>query len=86
MRDTSPELQQQFIKMIGKKSGQERLLMGFSMFDMARNIVISSIKAKNQNADLKTILSEIFLRFYGSDFPNNKKEILKEILKSRSPS
>ncbi len=83
MRDTSPELQQQFIKMIGKKSGQERLLMGFSMFDMARNIVISSIKAKNQNADLKTILSEIFLRFYGSDFPNNKKEILKEILKSR---
>lgn len=82
MRDTSPEIQQQFIKMIGKKSGQERLLMGFSMFDMARNIVISSIKAKNQNADLKTILSEIFLRFYGSDFPNNKKEILKEILKS----
>lgn len=83
MKDTSPEIQQQFIKMINKKSGQERLLMGFSMFDMARNIVISSIKTKNKDADLKTILSEIFLRFYGSDFPDNKKEILKEILKSR---
>lgn len=83
MKDTSPEIQQQFIKMINKKSGQERLLMGFSMFDMARGMVISSIKTKNKDADLKTILSEIFLRFYGSDFPNNKKEILKEILKSR---
>ncbi|MEK7271457.1 MAG: hypothetical protein AAB015_00970 [Nitrospirota bacterium] len=83
MKDTSHTVQQEFREMVMKKSGQERLRMGFSMFDMARNIVISSIKAKNQNADLKTILSEIFLRFYGSDFPNNKKEILKEILKSR---
>ena len=84
MRDTSPEIQKQFIKMMGKKIGQERLLMGFSMFDMARGIVISSIKSKNKDANLKTIRSEIFLRFYGSDFPNNKKEILKEILKSHS--
>ena len=83
MKDTSPAVQRQFREMIMKKSGQERLLMGFSMFDMARNIVISSIKTKNQNADSKAILSEIFLRFYGSDFPNNNKEILKEILKSR---
>ena len=81
--DTSLKVQQQFKEMIIKKSGQERLLMGFSMFDMARKMVISSIKTKNQNADLKTILREVFLRFYGSDFPNNKNEIIEKILKAR---
>lgn len=36
MKDTSLEMESYFIELIMKKSGQERLKMGFSMFDMAR--------------------------------------------------
>jgi len=34
MKDTSPELSLHFREMLMKKSGQERLQMGFSMYDI----------------------------------------------------
>ncbi len=37
-------IESRFLEMMMKKSGQERLKMGFSMFDMARKQVVASIK------------------------------------------
>ena len=42
MNDTSPEIESRFNEMLMKKSGQERMKMGFSMFNMARRQVVSS--------------------------------------------
>ncbi len=81
MNDTDPIMESCFLEMMMKKSGQERLKMGFSMFDMARRQVIASIKAKNPNADIREIRREIFLRFYGQDFsPEEREKILRHLI------
>jgi hypothetical protein len=65
MKDTSPEMESRFNEMMMKKSGEERLKMGFSMFDMARRQIVASVKMNKPDADIKDIRREIFLRFYG---------------------
>ncbi len=80
MNDTNPSVEPVFIEMMMKKSGQERLLMGFSMFEMARRQVVASVKMNNPDADIKDIRREIFLRFYGQDFsPEERQKILSKL-------
>ncbi|HTN43345.1 MAG TPA: hypothetical protein VMN77_06060 [Nitrospiria bacterium] len=80
MRDTPPEVEARFNAMIMEKSGQDRLKMGFSMFDLARRQVLASILTNHPNADQREIRREIFLRFYGQDFsPKEQKKILAQI-------
>ena len=55
MNDTSPLVESQFLNMMMEKSGQERLRMGFSMFEMARRQVVASVKMNNPDADVKEI-------------------------------
>ncbi len=80
MNDTSPEMENHFRKMMMGKSGEERLKMGFSMFDFARKQIIASIKIKNPDADINEINKEIFIRFYGHEFsPEEQEKILKNL-------
>ncbi len=82
MNDTNPEVKSRFNEMMMKKSGEERLKMGFSMFDMARRQVVASVKMNHPEADIQEIKKQIFLRFYGQEFsPNNQMKILMHILK-----
>ncbi|HHT9138244.1 MAG TPA: hypothetical protein ACFYEK_13510 [Candidatus Wunengus sp. YC60] len=74
MNDTSLFIESHFLEMMMKKSGEERLKMGFSMFDAARRQVIASITRDNPNADIKDIKRELFLRFYEQDFPLEERE------------
>ncbi len=84
MNDTSAVMESRFQEMMMKKSGQERLKMGFSMFNTARRQVVASIKMDNPNADIKEIRRKIFLRFYGQEFsPEEQEKILKRILEPR---
>jgi hypothetical protein len=81
MNDTNPEIESRFIKMMMRKSGQERLKMGFSMFDMARRQIMASVEMNKPDADIKHIRKEIFLRFYGEEFSKKERErILNRIL------
>lgn len=81
MKDTPPEVEVRFNAMIMEKSGQDRLKMGFSMFDLARRQVLASILMKQPNADSREIRREIFLRFYGQDFSSDEREkILAQIV------
>ena len=82
MSDTSIFVESYFLEMMMKKSGQERLKMGFSMFDMARQQVVASIKRDNPNADIKDIRKGIFLRFYGQDFSLKERESILRTLDS----
>ena len=52
-------------KMMAKKTGEERLLMGFSMFDFSSRILLSSIEKNTPPEKLK---EEVFLRLYRNDF------------------
>ena len=81
MNDTVPEIESRFHQMMMKKSGEERLKMGFSMFNVARRQVEASIKVNKPNADIRDIRKGIFLRFYGHEFsPEEQEKILKRIL------
>jgi hypothetical protein len=80
MNDTSPEVESFFNELMMKKTGQERMRMGFSMFDMARKQALASIINQNPNADSKEIRKQLFLRFYGDDFtPEEREKILAQI-------
>ncbi len=82
MNDTDKKIEDIYKEMLRKKTGEERLRMGFSMFQFAGTTLLSSLKNKtssdsdNVTAD-KDLRKNIFLKIYGSDF--EKKE-LKKIL------
>ena len=81
MNDTDLKTQNLFNAMIMRQSGQARLAMGFSMFNMARKQVIAAIKQNKPLADAMEIKRDIFLRFYGQDFsPEEQTKILKRLL------
>jgi hypothetical protein len=74
MNDTTRDASQYVKKMMKRKSGQQRLMMGFSMFSTARLIVIESLKAKAPHLSAKKLKEKLFLRFYGSDFNQDTKD------------
>jgi hypothetical protein len=80
VRDTSPEIEKQFIAMMMKRSGQERLKMGFSMFNLARKQALASIRRNKRTAGTEEIRKELFSRFYGQEFsPEDQEKILRQI-------
>ena len=80
MKDTSEDMELIYNQMIMEKSGEERLKMGFSMFDFARQQVIASIKRDRPACDVGELRRRIFLRFYGEDFsPEEREKILEKI-------
>ncbi len=82
MNDTSPSAEQKMNELLAKKSGEERLLMGGSMFMCAKELVIASLE---QNGPLPPHLlkQQLFLRFYGDEFDEvQKSRILARLEKS----
>jgi hypothetical protein len=71
MIDTAPEIQDKIDDIYKNKSGEEKLLIALSMFETAREIVISSLP---NNLSDKELRKALFLRFYGNDFNRSEKE------------
>lgn len=81
MKDTTAEIESIFYEEIMKKSGQERLKMGFSMFDMARRQIIAAIRNDNPDTDLMDIKKGIFIRLYGDEFSSEEqRKILSHLI------
>ena len=76
MNDTHPEIAVRFRNLIMSKTGQERLLMGCSMYDTAKEIVRSSIYNERPGITEADMRREVFLRFYGQEFSRADKEKL----------
>lgn len=80
MNDTTPEIESLYRNMLMKKSGQERLVMGCSMFDTARKQALAGIAAMMPGLSEAEIRKELFLRFYGTEFSQEEKErILRKL-------
>jgi hypothetical protein len=73
MNDTHPDVTVRFKRLMMCKSGQQRLLMGCSMYDAARKIVQSAILAQRPAITPEEMKKEIFLRFYGQEFSQADK-------------
>lgn len=82
MRDTHPQIKHHYEKMLLSRSGVERLLMGDSMFETARELVLASIKAKNPETDPVELRCALFLRFYGQEFSDEERQKILGALKS----
>ena len=77
MNDTSKAVRIRYEEMIMSRSLEDRIKMGCSMFDTAKQIARSAMQQNNLNISAAQIKRETFLRFYGREFlPNVQKKIL----------
>ena len=79
MNDTSVKMAEFYQDLIMKRSGEDRLKMGCSMFDTAKEIVKSSILNQNPTITLAELKKAIFIRFYGQEFD---KDYLQKVCQS----
>ncbi len=71
MRDTTEAVYRRMRDLLMNKTGEERLMMGASMFDMAKQLARASLKGMQDEGEERAAL---FMRFYGSDFSEEQRE------------
>ena len=74
MYDTHPDIAIRYRDLMMSKTGQQRLLMGCSMYDTSKQIVRSAIYNSQPEITEEEIKKEIFLRFYGKEFSRFDRE------------
>jgi hypothetical protein len=83
MNDTPAKIAKRFRQLLMRRSGQERLKMGCSMYAASKALVRAALLRANPNASQATVRRQLFLRFYGQDFePAARKRILAALAKS----
>ncbi len=82
MNDTHPEIAVRYRELMMRKSGEQRLLMGCSMYDTAKQIVRSAIYNSRPGITDAEMKKEIFLRFYGLEFSQADREKFLSVLAS----
>jgi hypothetical protein len=82
MFDTHPEIAVRYRELMMRKSGQQRLVMGCSMYDTAKEIVRSAIYNSRPGITDAEIKRKIFLRFYGQEFSEADRKKLISALAS----
>ena len=80
MNDTLPEVAARFRDLIRAKSNEQRLLMGCSMYDTAKQIAQSAIYSQQPTITPEEMRKEIFLRFYGQEFSQADREKILSVL------
>lgn len=80
--DTTSRAAARFLRLMMARSAQERARMGASMFDAAREVVLSSIRAKHPGIDRADERVQLFLRFYESDL--SAEQIDRAVARIRS--
>jgi hypothetical protein len=70
MQDTSIEMQRIYHDLLMSKTGEERFLMGISMFQIARELVLASFP-KDLSEEQKRVL--LMKRFYGREIDEKAK-------------
>ena len=81
MFDTHPDVEIRFRKLIMSKSGEQRLLMGCSMFDAAKKIVQSAMASQQPEITAQEMRKGTFLRFYGQEFSQTDREKILSVLR-----
>ena len=81
MHDTSPEMERLWRSRIMSRTPEERLIMGLSMYDTARKIVLSSLKDVEDPVEKK---KRLFCRFYSTDFSEKQIAPIIEWIRKKS--
>ncbi len=83
MKDTSDKINKLYHKMLMKKSGEERFLMGISLCETVRKMVLASFP-DNINEDEKHM--KLLLRYYKNEFPTNEMNKIIANIKTKPTS
>ena len=68
MNDTPQDIAATFAGLLKQRTEGERAVMAFEMFDLARALATSDIRASNPGISDAELRVRIFQRTYGSDF------------------
>ncbi len=68
MRDTSREVERRFRELLLRRSGEERLRMGCSMYGTARALIRASVLEKDPGISPQGMRRALFLKLYGHEF------------------
>lgn len=79
MNDTSPEIQKILDERYKNMTGEQRFLIGCSMYETARAFVLASLPSE---LSPKEKAVQLFLRFYGNEFNESEKEKIINSLRS----
>ena len=80
MHDTTPEMDERYRAMLMSLSGEQRLMMGCSMFDTAKALMQAGIQEKNPQASIAEVRQALFIQLYGHEFdPDTRAKILAAI-------
>lgn len=79
MKDTSDDVRKIYHKMLMKRSGEERFLMGISLCETARKMVLASFPDNIVEAVKR---EKLFIRYYKKEFPINEINKIIAILKT----
>jgi hypothetical protein len=74
MDDTSLLIKQKMQELMQAKSPEQRLIMGCSMFNCSKQLVINAILRQTPNLTSFELRVELFLKFYGNDFDVEHRE------------
>jgi hypothetical protein len=72
MNDTDKAIERLQRERFQQKTPTERMRMGSSMFDTARNLMESGFSSKNPTWDRQTMRFYVFKAFYANDFTENQ--------------
>ena len=68
MRDTTPEMDERYRAMLMNLSGEQRLIMGCSMFDTAKALMQAGILERHPHASIAEVRQALFMQLYGHEF------------------
>jgi protein-arginine kinase len=80
MQDTSIEMQRIYHDLLMSKTGEERFLMGISMFQIARELVLASFPKDLSEEQKRDLLMK---RFYGKEIDQKAKNKKNKRLKTK---
>ena len=79
MKDTSDDVRKIYHKMLMKRTGEERFLMGIRLCETARKMVLASFPDNIVEAVKR---EKLFIRYYKKDFPINEIKKIIAVLKT----
>jgi len=74
MDDTPLLIKKKMQSLCQAKSPEQRLIMGCSMFNFSKHLVINAILRQTPNLTPFELRAELFLKFYGNEFDAQQSE------------
>ncbi|MFV1975865.1 MAG: hypothetical protein ACC651_08955 [Candidatus Scalindua sp.] len=84
MNDTEPKIEEKIKELMKKKTPEDRLKMGCSMFSFSKTIIQASLQG-TENIQLSDLKKKLFLRLYGKEMDEDtRKKIAAYFSSSKS--